>query len=61
LPSASDRYAASGRAQYDRHFEQCAEREGCAFDMITHTDSHYRREILAAYLCVVIVGHGRSV
>jgi hypothetical protein len=33
----------------------------CAFDMITQTDSHYRREILAAYLCVVIVGHGRSV
>ena len=50
-------YAASGWAQYDRHFVQWAEREGYAFDMITQTDLHYRPEILAAYPCVLIVGH----
>jgi hypothetical protein len=36
---------------------QWAEREGYAFDMITQTDLHYRPEILAAYPCVMIVGH----
>jgi hypothetical protein len=50
-------YAASGWAQYDRHFVQWAEREGYAFDMITQTDLHYRPEILAACPCVLIVGH----
>jgi hypothetical protein len=50
-------YAASGWAQYDRHFVQWAEREGYAFDMITQTDLHLRPEIVADYSCVVIVGH----
>ena len=50
-------YAASGWAQYDRHFVTWAEREGIAFDMITQTDLHYRPEILDRYRAVVIVGH----
>jgi hypothetical protein len=50
-------YAASGWAQYDRHFVCWAEREGIAFDMITQTDLHYRPEILDRYKAVVIVGH----
>lgn len=50
-------YAASGWAQYDRHFVTWAEREGIAFDMITQTDLHYRPEILARYRAIVIVGH----
>ncbi len=50
-------YAASGWAQYDRHFVTWAEREGIAFDMITQTDLHYHPEILDRYHAVVIVGH----
>ncbi|QNK75978.1 hypothetical protein H7F36_16080 [Variovorax sp. PAMC28562] len=50
-------FAASGWAQYDRHFVTWAEREGIAFDMITQTDLHYRPEILDRYKAVVIVGH----
>jgi hypothetical protein len=50
-------YAASGWAQYDRHFVQWAEREGYALDMITQTDLQYHPELLAGYPCVVIVGH----
>jgi hypothetical protein len=50
-------YAASGWAQFDRHFVQWAEREGYAFDMITQTDLHYRPEILDDYPCLVVVGH----
>ena len=50
-------YAASGWAQYDRHFVQWAEREGYAFDMITQTDLQLRPEIIADYPCIVIVGH----
>jgi hypothetical protein len=50
-------FAASGWAQYDRHFVCWAEREGIAFDMITQTDQHYHPEILDRYQAVVIVGH----
>jgi hypothetical protein len=50
-------YAASGWAQYDRHFLLWAEREGYALDMITQTDLHCRPELLEPYACVVIVGH----
>lgn len=50
-------FAASGWAQYDRHFVTWAQREGIAFDMITQTDLHYRPKILERYRAVVIVGH----
>jgi hypothetical protein len=50
-------HAASGWAQYDRHFKVWADREGIALDMITQTDLHYRPEILERYRAVVIVGH----
>lgn len=50
-------YAASGWAQYDRHFVCWAQREGIALDMITQTDLHYHPEILQRYKAVVIVGH----
>jgi hypothetical protein len=50
-------YAASGWAQYDRHFVRWAEREGYALDMITQTDLEYRPEIIKDYSCVAIVGH----
>jgi hypothetical protein len=50
-------YAASGWAQYDRHFAIWAEAEGYGFDTITQTDMHYHPEILDGYDCVVIVGH----
>ncbi|MDB5817426.1 MAG: hypothetical protein JWQ11_1066, partial [Rhizobacter sp.] len=50
-------YAASGWAQYDRHFVVWAEEEGIAFDMISQTDLHYRPELLERYDAVVIVGH----
>lgn len=50
-------YAASGWAQYDRHFVCWAERERIGFDMITQLDLHYRPEILERYKAVVIVGH----
>jgi hypothetical protein len=49
--------AASGWAQFDRHFAVWAEREGYAFDTITQTDLHYHPEILDRYACAVIVGH----
>ncbi len=50
-------YAASGWAQYDRHFVLWAESEGYQLDMITQTDLHYRPELLDAYPCVTIIGH----
>jgi hypothetical protein len=50
-------YAASGWAQYDRHFVRWAEQEGYALDIITQTDLHYHPEVLEGYRCVVIVGH----
>lgn len=50
-------YAASGWAQYDRHFVLWAEKEGYALDVITQTDLHYRPELLDAYPCVTIIGH----
>jgi hypothetical protein len=50
-------HAASGWAQYDRHFKVWADREGIALDMITQTDLHYRPEILERYAAIVIVGH----
>lgn len=50
-------YAATGWAQYDRHFAVWAEREGYAVDTITQTDLHLRPELLDAYSCVVVVGH----
>lgn len=50
-------YAASGWAQYDRHFVLWAEREGFSLDMITQTDLQYRPQILDDYACVTIVGH----
>ncbi len=49
--------AASGWAQFDRHFAVWAEREGYAFDMITQTDLHFHPELLEGYRAVVIVGH----
>ena len=50
-------YAATGWAQYDRHFALWAEREGYAVDTITQTDLHLRPELLDGYGGVVIVGH----
>lgn len=50
-------YAATGWAQYDRHFAVWAEREGYALDTISQTDLHLRPELLDGYSCVVIVGH----
>ena len=50
-------YAATGWAQYDRHFAVWAEREGYALDTITQTDLHLRPELLDGYACVVVVGH----
>lgn len=50
-------YAATGWAQYDRHFALWAEREGYAVDTITQTDLHLRPELLDGYACVVVVGH----
>ena len=50
-------YAASGWAQYDRHFKVWADEQGIALDMITQTDLHFRPEILARYKAIVIVGH----
>lgn len=50
-------YAASGWAQYDRHFVCWAQKEGIAFDTICQTDLHYRPEILTRYDALVIVGH----
>jgi hypothetical protein len=50
-------YAATGWAQYDRHFAVWAEREGYAVDTITQTDLHLRPELLDGYSCVVVVGH----
>lgn len=50
-------YAATGWAQYDRHFAVWAEREGYAPDTITQTDLHRSPEILDRYACAVIVGH----
>jgi hypothetical protein len=50
-------YAASGWAQYDRHFAVWAEAEGYDFDIITQTDLQFRPEILEGYRCVVIIGH----
>lgn len=50
-------YAASGWAQYDRHFVRWAEGEGIVLDMITQQDLHYRPEILSRYRAVVVVGH----
>jgi hypothetical protein len=49
--------AASGWAQYDRHFVRWAEAEGYTLDMITQTDLHSRPELLQRYRCIVIVGH----
>ncbi|WP_378942306.1 N,N-dimethylformamidase beta subunit family domain-containing protein [Mesorhizobium sp. ANAO-SY3R2] len=50
-------YAASGWAQFDRHFVVWAESQGYALDMITQTDLHCRPELLDDYPCVTIVGH----
>jgi hypothetical protein len=50
-------YAASGWAQYDRHFVVWAEKNGFELDYITQTDLHYRPELLAGYRCLVTVGH----
>jgi hypothetical protein len=50
-------YAASGWAQYDRHFVRWAEQSGFEFDYITQTDLHYRPELLSGYRCLVTVGH----
>ncbi|MBL6458267.1 hypothetical protein JMJ55_23290 [Belnapia sp. T6] len=50
-------YAATGWAQYDRHFAVWAEREGYAVDRITQADLHRFPEILDDYACVVVVGH----
>ena len=50
-------YAATGWAQYDRHFAVWAEREGYALDTITQTDLHLRPELLDGYSCAVTVGH----
>lgn len=50
-------FAASGWAQYDRHFVTWAQNEGIAFDMICLTDLHFRSEILSRYNALVIVGH----
>ena len=50
-------FAASGWAQFDRHFVVWAERDGFDPDMITQTDLHLRPDLLDAYPAVVIVGH----
>lgn len=50
-------YAASGWAQFDRHFALWAEAEGYGFDVITQTDLQFRPEILDRYRCLVSVGH----
>ena len=50
-------YAASGWAQFDRHFVCWAESQGFAVDIITQTDLHYRPEILDDYGCLAVAGH----
>jgi hypothetical protein len=49
--------ASAGWATYERHFVRWAERHGYRVDVVTQHDLQYRREILGAYRCAVIVGH----